>query len=56
MKYSKIRAEWTREISDDLSSYTGVDFDESLSELLRTRLIEERREDRKNTINKIFNL
>ena len=56
MRSSKTRAEWTREISDDLSSYSGVDFDESLSELLRKSLIEERREDRKKTINKIFSL
>ena len=54
MKSSKIITEWTREMSDELSNYSGVDFEKSLSEMLRESLIRERCEDRKNSINKIF--
>ena len=56
MGSSKMRSVWTREMFDDLSNYSGIDFDESLSELLRKSLIKERCEYRKEIINKIFNL
>jgi hypothetical protein len=46
----------TRELSDEIGDFSGIDFEKSLAEMLRESLIRSRCEDRKNTINKIFNL
>lgn len=56
MRSNNMKSVWTREMFDELSNYSGVNFEESLSEMLRESLIRERCEYRKSRINKIFNL
>ncbi len=55
-KTSSIRATFTRELSDDLNMYHGLDIDNELNRILMMELSKERRERRKESINKIFNL
>jgi len=55
-KTSSIRATWTRELSEDLNMYHGLDFEDELSQILKKELLKERCSDRKKSINKIFKL
>jgi hypothetical protein len=48
-----LRATWTREMVADLNMYHGLNIEDELSKMLNSEL---RREKRKKSINKIFNL
>ncbi len=49
-----IKANWTRELADDLSMYHNLDIEKELSYLLKEELRKERVSKRKKSINKIF--
>jgi len=51
-----IRASWTREISQDLNIYHGLEFEDELSQILKKELSKERCSKRKKSIDKIFKL
>ena len=56
VKTRAIKATLTRELADDLNMYHGLDIDNELNSILMMELSKERRERRKESINKIFNL
>ena len=49
-----LKATWTRELANDLSSYHNLDIDKELVHLLNEQLRKERVSKRKKSINKIF--
>ena len=55
-KTNSIRSTWTRELSEDLSMYGSINFKDELSLLLKIKLLKERCNNRKKSINKIFKL
>jgi hypothetical protein len=56
VKTRAIKATLTRELADDLNMYHGLNIDNELNSILMMELSKERRERRKESINKIFNL
>lgn len=47
---------WTREMSEDLKMYHGLNIEDELSRMLGKEILKERCKMRKKSINKIFNL